>query len=238
VEAILLKALEKDLNHRYQSVAELQHDIESWSKGLPVSAKSESSLYLLRKIIVRNRFSASVVGLLILIILSFFYVSMNLYLTANNARLETRGIRDELNAEIGRNYEFAQHKGFASFLGAWDKGQLPLTHYFAGYFKNNKGYEREYEAVTFWIGAGPVTERIKQFKEKNEESEPCFTEFVIAEYHIRNDEIEKAKTAYQKCLENDTHLDKDRWMVMQAKSKLYEFLNEGKGNNSSQTVIE
>ena len=71
VEAILLKSLAKDRAERYQSAAELYQDLKRWLEGFPIVAKSVSSLYLFRKIISRHRYTSSVVGLLVLIVLSF-----------------------------------------------------------------------------------------------------------------------------------------------------------------------
>jgi len=62
VEAIVLRALAKELHHRYQSGAELQRDIEHWLIGLPILARSGSSIYLLRKVIAKHRHTGMVAG--------------------------------------------------------------------------------------------------------------------------------------------------------------------------------
>jgi serine/threonine protein kinase len=92
VEAILLTALVKDRAQRYQSVASLQGDIENWLAGLPITVRSFSTLYLMRKVIARHRYVASVIGLLLVIIFSFSFVSFNLFLTARAAQRNTEGI--------------------------------------------------------------------------------------------------------------------------------------------------
>ena len=55
LEAILLKALEKDKSHRYQRVGELAEDIRRYLVGQPVKAHPPTTFYRLRKSIQRHR---------------------------------------------------------------------------------------------------------------------------------------------------------------------------------------
>jgi len=53
LDAVVLKALEKQKNRRYQSVAALADDLARWRRGEPVEAKAHRRLYLLRKTLRR-----------------------------------------------------------------------------------------------------------------------------------------------------------------------------------------
>ncbi len=55
VETIALKALEKDRQRRYQSAADLGHDIERYLRDEPIEARPPSVMYQLRTFIRRNR---------------------------------------------------------------------------------------------------------------------------------------------------------------------------------------
>ena len=44
IDTMVLKALAKEPDRRYQSVTELRHDIEAWLAGQPILARSDSSL--------------------------------------------------------------------------------------------------------------------------------------------------------------------------------------------------
>ncbi len=55
LETIVLKALAKDPSQRYQSVAVLAEDIRRYRDDLPIFGRPPSTMYQLRKIVVRHR---------------------------------------------------------------------------------------------------------------------------------------------------------------------------------------
>ena len=242
VEAILLKALAKEPSYRYQSSAELQHDVEYWLKGLPIAARSDSSIYLLRKLLNRHRYTSTVVGLLLLIVLGFSYTSFDLYVTAKKTEGKAKAIAEESAAKAAKNIALEQRvlqlrvATFSNFLQAWDAGQLSQLKYYPIYFKETKGYEREAAAADFWFGKRPLTEKVSEFRQKLEKSEPCFAEFVIAEYYLRKGNRPEAIKAYRKCLSHGAPLKKDQWLIVQVKSRLYELTNEDRQDKTSPAV--
>lgn len=83
IEAIVLKALAKEPDHRYQSTTELLRDIDCWLQGLPVTARSGSSIYLLRKILAKHRYATMIVALLLIIVVGFSALSFQLYMNTS-----------------------------------------------------------------------------------------------------------------------------------------------------------
>jgi len=58
LETILLKALAKERERRYQSAGELARDVEHYLAGEPIEARRDSGVYVLRKLLQRYRFAA------------------------------------------------------------------------------------------------------------------------------------------------------------------------------------
>jgi len=56
ISAIVMKGLEKNKDHRYQSLDVLNGDIAHYLAGEPISVKPQSGLYLLRKVVWKNRY--------------------------------------------------------------------------------------------------------------------------------------------------------------------------------------
>jgi len=69
LETIMLKALAKEPERRYQSAEGLASDIDAFLSGAPIEAKRDSSLYIVRKLLRRHRRGiaiAAVVGALLI----------------------------------------------------------------------------------------------------------------------------------------------------------------------------
>ncbi len=60
VETIVLKALAKDRQRRYQSAEELAKDVQRYLDGLPIEARKDSNLYVLRKLASRHRLAVGI----------------------------------------------------------------------------------------------------------------------------------------------------------------------------------
>ncbi len=71
IEWILLKAMEKDRERRYQSVAEFSADIDRYINGMPVLARAPTRRYRASKFIRRHVFGVATATLVALLIIGF-----------------------------------------------------------------------------------------------------------------------------------------------------------------------
>lgn len=238
VEAMLLKALTKEPDHRYQSAAHLQQDIDYWLKGMPISAKADSSIYLLRKIITRHYYASAIVALLLVIVFGFSCFYYQLYTRLRGSNTTLKGTIQSLNKQSSLYSNIALKVSFIDFLRTLQPddrlgpGQLTATD-LVRYFTRGS---REMKAAIFLFDKRPLADKITEFRQNLAKSEPLFAEFVIAEHYLKNGNRAEARRAYQKCLSYDAHLEKDRWLAIQAESRLYEIGKEDSREEASPTV--
>jgi serine/threonine protein kinase len=224
VEAILLKALEKDPKQRYQSVAELANDLECWLQGLPITARSVTTLYVLRKMILRHRTASAVLGLLLVIILSTAFFSSYYYVQAKSAVKSLEAEREGYKLTAERYITFANQVAFSVFIELWHDGKNARAQGIAVYFDEGSP---EQIAATFLLDPRPLEEKRSDFEQRLSARQPSFWEFVVAEYHLQNKNESEALNAYRRCLgksRNDSELDD--WFVNRAERNINELANE------------
>ena len=92
LDTILLKALEKDPERRYESVAALASDLRAFHEQRPISARPPGLLYRLRKYVARNRIPVLAAGVALTGLVAGLVVSL---LALSAARASERAARLE-----------------------------------------------------------------------------------------------------------------------------------------------
>jgi len=238
VEAILLKGLAKDRFQRYQSAAELHHDLDCWLQGLPIVAKSISSLYLLKKIMTRHYYGSAVVGLVLTILLSSTAISFSYfrqYKDQAQKQQETARLTQGIYAFIS---PMSNACVFAEFLEAWhrdDKREVDLT---TSYILPHSGGINLRRGVAFLMdpntlkvfgggNAAQVQDRLEVFRLSFDPQTRWFADLCIGEAWFKAGAVEKAEQAFQashKAFQevHDPHKDND------GQDKILELLIKGR----------
>ena len=226
VEAIVLKALAKEPRLRYQSAAELQADISNWLEGLPISAKADSSIYVLRKLLARHRYATAVVGLVLLIILGFSFFSFDLYIVAKKALKKSDATSERLAEESANYHRVAQNAYLTFFLQAWYERDAYWARECADYIMGDKDSIGA-KVVRFLLDSKPLAEKEYQFRQDLAKI-LYLAEFVIGEHHLKNGNHKEALEAYQKSKEAIIEFARcgqgtaNKWVARKVKARLKE----------------
>ncbi|HOW73243.1 MAG TPA: protein kinase [Phycisphaerae bacterium] len=131
LDAIVLRAMAKEPQQRYGSAGELVEDLSAWLDGRPVSARSASSLYILRKLAVRHGFETAVICALVAALIGFGGIS---YRMLQNERERAGKLQGIVNANQRRTTEQAElasavqlkvrQQAFDYFLAQFRSGKL------------------------------------------------------------------------------------------------------------------
>jgi serine/threonine protein kinase len=231
IEAILLTALAKDRAQRYQSVAGLQGDIENWLAGRPISVRAVSTLYLMRKVIARHRYAAAVIGLLLLIILSFSFVSFQLFLKARRAQRDAEIIAKQWSEQASdllekqsRAADVSSVLNFTNILQLLHEGQVAKAYRNRSFLDNGS---KERIAAEFLISPQPLKDKEAQFRQRFGDELAWFTDFVVGEHYLKDGNEEQALNAYRESLKALQKMQADNqpletWLVKLVEARLYE----------------
>jgi len=102
LETIVLKALEKNRDRRYQSAAEMGQDVYRYLVGDAIAARPASSIYQLRVFARRNRGFLAAVSAVVVVLVAGVIVSSTLYFRSRNYQIQTYEL--EAKAQGAQNY--------------------------------------------------------------------------------------------------------------------------------------
>ncbi len=96
LDNIILKALRKESDRRYQSVSEFSEDIKRHLKGLPVTATADSTRYRVSKFVQRHKQGVAISAFVSLLIFSLSGVAIYQGIVATNERAKAQRSYSEL----------------------------------------------------------------------------------------------------------------------------------------------
>jgi hypothetical protein len=148
---------------------------------------------------------------------SCVYYYLHGRLQESNVKLE-RALQS-LRAETQERLSLAQQVTMTHLLDAWHSGRSGHVRLIARYFSRGT---REEKATRFLLDSRPLTEKVTEFREKLQETEPYFAQFVIAEHYLKDGERAEAIEAFRKCLSTASDPKKDKWLELRSKIRLYD----------------
>jgi len=121
LETIVLKALEKDRDRRYQSAVEMSQDLNRYLVGDAISARPASSVYQLRVFARRNKGFLGAASAVILVLVAGAIVSSTLYFRSRNYEIQAYEL--EAKAQGAQNYLQDVMASIGSVMG----DQVPVS---------------------------------------------------------------------------------------------------------------
>ncbi len=220
LEAVVLKALAKQVDERYQSVAELKHDLDCWLQGLPITLRSANTWYLLRKIAARHRLTTTVMALLTVIVLSFSFTYAFLYHQLRLAHYQLETKQQLLDDQVQKYQSLGRHVLLTDyFLPAWWECDIAQARDLTRYFEAGT---RESQATRFLLATLASGTQTDLSDPTITHPNSGFWSFIQAERLLKESKQADAQAAYQKCLALSSQQPEDQWLVEKAQSRLFE----------------
>jgi len=218
VEAIILKCLAKNPSHRYHSAADLQDDIQHWLNGEPLIVKSHSSFYIMRKLMCRHKYASIVIGLLLVIFVSNFFISLFYY---RQSRQSERILQQNLeqSEQLSKKHLLLANRAiFTLFLDLWRDDEIDRAKASTFSFSEKS---KEKIAAEFLLDDRPLNIKKEDFQGKICADSQALWLFVLAEYYDKNDDPTMAKEAYSQCVKMGKNSpESDHWFINRANEKL------------------
>ncbi|MGA2496283.1 MAG: protein kinase [Tepidisphaeraceae bacterium] len=127
-ETIVLKALAKERERRYQSAGELARDIRHYLAGRPIEARRDSAIYVLRKTLSRYRAVVAAVGCFIVLLVTstiVFWIQRQDARRAHGEALVERDRARTASEEAERNERLAERRLAEGLIAAGDSILAP-----------------------------------------------------------------------------------------------------------------
>jgi serine/threonine protein kinase len=233
VEAILLTTLAKEPDKRYHSAADLKSDIEHWLDGRPIRVKSISTMYLLRKIIARHRYTSIVAALLLLIVLGFAFVCFDLYITAKKDRQNYEKIASQWKVQADKVPTLTRRIFFSNILEMWHAGLIQDVERLTVLFLTAGSKEKK--AAVFLLKPNLLAEKEPEFRQSLSDDYTGFVDFIVGEHHLQAGNHKEALKAYHDSFTAiKQSRQRDTWLEMMIRARLNELRDDDKPANESE----
>jgi len=201
VQTIVLRALAKDRERRYQSAGELARDIQHYLAGEPIEAKRDSALYVLRKLARRHAPATVALLSVVAVLVSTASISIFFYrqTRVGQSKLQEAYAKSEREAEWMSNLEAVMHVFVLnSFLCEWHADRLASAKGVRD--QPLLGNAPERIAMDFLLN-GQVSER--ELLERLGPAHASLAHFAIGEREWKAGNQEAAVAAYKSSLDAD-----------------------------------
>lgn len=231
LDTITLKCLAKPRERRYQSAGTLADELRSLLAGAPISARRDSTWYLLRKLLRRHAVAATALAAVVISLISATAISTHFYRQADAAAKTKEALAQQ---EIKRANEAEQLARAAQNAVA----RLTLGWFLLEYQRGNVDRATQ---ICISTAAGSPERVAMQFMLDSEAPADTFVGslpantrsmgwYVVAERMVSKGDSAGAIDALRKCISDP---DGDKWYLAAARVRLRQLMHQSdaaKGN--------
>ncbi len=214
LETIVLKALAKDKERRYQSADHFGQDIGHYLAGEPIEAKRDSAWYVIRKLAARHAYATTAMVALLVSMVSFASISFYYYRDAQEAlRQQQLSDRETVvtTQQLDRLSNVARRMSLGWFLLEWHGGRVARAREI---LNRCPASSPERVAMMFLLDPEYTASRLQS--ELPAES-AALAHFVVGERHLMAGRIDEASVAFRATLSAESD---DHWLASAARSRL------------------
>lgn len=229
LDAIVLKAMDKDPRRRYGTASELAQDVSAWLEGRPIAARSDSSFYVLYKLAYRHGFETAVIVSLLLAIGGFGTVALEAYWWGQGALAQkaqsdraTVTSNNELNLHLEKSGQVARTESLGWFLAEWQAGRTARAAQIQAALQPDSS---ESKAMAFLLDDSATLE---QLLSKLPIEDRPLAYFVGGERACKHGRVQEALAYFDRCMQSPGN----GWMKPAAKARL-EQLRQDSGDGKA-----
>ena len=152
-------------------------------------------------------------------------MSFDLYLTAKKAQIESEAIAEQWSREAADYFSLTREISFTYFLQAWYEGRDNEAESIAKFLSDGS---KERKTADFFLNPSLSAGKEAGLRQTLSNEPSWFVDFVVGEYHLKNDNKEEAIRAYSdshesiKRLSGTNQASVDAWLVTRVIGRLYE----------------
>ena len=199
LEAVLFKAMHKEQDRRYQTAGEFEQDLRAWIEDRPVTARSDSAFYVLRKLAARHYFHTSVIIALIASIIAFGSISYQAYLRAEGALVQKNLSEKDMKIAFQDMTEFQseareriRQQALGWFLLEWHAGRTQWAKDIQTQIKDRRC--SEYLAMSFLLDESLS---IESFQKRLPAEAGALAHFVTGERWLKAGKTREAMAEFE-----------------------------------------